>query len=245
MVAPIVLALALALFVTSCGDDDAGDIGAGLDSGGVNCAALKDQPYRFLSTVTYNVEAPVSPTPEGVPPGPDPITLTQQIAGVVEDADSYQADMSLINGAITNTSSAVRDGNSSWLKTTGDWTEQSGEYELVPYRPLELCEAMAPDIDVGTATGVTEDVNGISSARLDLAALETDWPDRSTDFGPGSDVATLINAFNGSVWVAAAGSYISKAQLTGDGIYPDGSLFHFEISYEVSEYGAAITVVRP
>lgn len=244
------LAAIAAVAASACGGDDDG--GVAFTPGTVVCDALANTSYRYNASVHFVVDAAPTPTPEGVVPGPGAADIAQVILGAVEDADSYQAEMTFnqAGASAPTTTGAIHDDGKAWLQSGGRWTPQVTEgssrpVELIPYLPKTLCAALAPDVDAMAPDHASEDVNGVPSQRFDYALLTSDFPDRSPDFGGSSDVGSMINVFSGSVWVANDGNFISKMQMSGQGRYADGSVLHFEISYEVSDWGSDVKVEPP
>jgi hypothetical protein len=234
--------------VSACGGDD--DDAVSFESGGpVICDRLETDSYTYIVDVEFTTESP-EPKPTGVRQGPPSGSFTQHIEGQVEDSDSFMGDIVNDDASASRTEySVVVDNGRSWWNPTG-WQEQPSRDGRpgvsVPHLPLTLCQSLAQDIDTSLAAE-SEEVNGIKSLRFDASPLSTDFPDRSPDgpFGAGSDVAVLVNEFNGAVWVAERGGYINKLELSGTGQYEDGTVLNVSIRYEISEMGADIDVDPP
>jgi hypothetical protein len=244
----LLVVAALAVVAAACGDDDDDNAASFSEGDPVVCDQLANDSYRYTFVYQFTTDSP-EPKPTNVVQGPTDAQFTQQITGTVEDNDSFMADISNEFGGGPTVYGVVKDNGRSWFERSADqWTEEELPEgrggTVIPMLPVNLCIAIAPDIDT-SAGGVSEDVGGIDSLRYDVAPLTSDFPDRSQDFGPQSDVAALINDFNGSVWVAESGGYISKMELTGTGTYPDGTVLDIRITYEISDVGSEIDVDPP
>jgi hypothetical protein len=237
----------LVLASTACGGDD-DDEATAFDAGSpVVCDTLSNESYTYNAMFQFTVEAPeVRPT--GVPPGPESTQFTQDIAGEHEDADSFKAttvasDTFREYPAV----SAVYDDGRVWTSNPTGWTEQPPRERLgdnIPYRPVDVCTALAPDIDTTWDTE-SEEINGVDSHRFDVEGLVSDFPDRSPGLGGGADIAQLVNEFDGSIWVAEDGAYVTKMELTGSGTYPDGTALSVIFAYEITEMDADIDIAPP
>ncbi len=157
----LALAAAIVLVSSACGAGDDDSAEATFSAQPVNCAAMDADSYRFVTTIMFKVDGPPTPTPEGVAPAPGPFELTQKIEGDVESNDAYQANMSFIDQFNNSQTAAIRKGDKWWLQTTSGWSEQGTE--VIPYRPITICESIAPDIDPSGAHAA-DAVNGIASA---------------------------------------------------------------------------------
>jgi hypothetical protein len=242
------VAALVALATFACGGDDDDDVA--FTPGTVDCDTLINGSYRYNVSIHYIVDPSPTPLPSGAGPGHPAVDLRQELVGSVEDADSFAAEMTFIDRSVASTTGAMHDDGRGWLQSGGRWTEQVASAErpvgdLVPYLPKNFCQALAPDIDTTVSDRESEDVNGIRSQRFNYTDFVTDFPDRTPDFGGGSDVGVLINEFDGSVWVANNGNFISKIDMSGEGTYPDGAVMHFSIAYEISDLGADINLEPP
>jgi hypothetical protein len=235
----------LILTSAACGDDD--DQATAFDAGNpVVCDTLANQPYTYTSTFQFLTGAPeVRPT--DVMPGPDTAQFKQEVDGAHEDADSYEgtvvaSDYYREYPAII----AVYDDGGAWSSVDGEWEERDlvASPNMIPQRPVNLCAAIAPDVDT-TWDSEREDVNGISSHRFDVTDFVSDFPDRSPGVGPTSDISQLVNEFDGSIWVADNGSYITKVDLAGSGTYPDGTVLNVAFVYEITEMDADVDISPP
>ena len=241
--------LAIVVLASACGDDDDDGNASSFSQGDpVVCDRLASDSYKWTFFHQFTTDAPeIAPT--DVAQGPGDAEFKQEVSGEVEDNDSYLAQISneFPPGPPTEYG-VVKDNGRSWAQRPTEWQEEDvsdGQPgTIIPHLPFTLCQAIAQDIDTA-AEAQTEDIGGIASLRYDYAPLVSDFPERSQDITPQSDIAILVNEFNGSVWVADGGGYITKMELTGTGTYEDGTVLNVTYRYEVSDMGGEIDVDPP
>lgn len=235
------MAAAVLLALVACGGS--ADLGPrrSLAAGDITCEQLFNESYQFAVQVDFDIVD-----------SPTPFHFTTNSDGKVQDGVKLQAVISNTDGAnVTTYEAIVYDSDSSFLKFEPEsgWSLEDTTAGPIPfpYKPMELCDALAPDIDTESlGTGSAEDVRGVSSNRYELSETPTEFFSRQPDFGPASDPAAYINTFNGTLWVSQAGRYPTKFELRGQGTFPPGKqLLTMDVKLEVWDMGGDIKIEEP
>lgn len=230
----VVVALLVAGVFGGGGGKTFGDVQ--VPPGGISCDAfaLADS-YRWNAEVVLDLKPrdPSLPNTDGY--GPEGFVATQDLQGAAQAPDRLQAT-STSKELNPKGSSFVRIGATLWFQdSTGAWASRtvSDADFSIPYIPSDTCSAVQPDISLDGLTGAPEMVGAIASHRYHFDSLKSDLPDRHPSFGPGSDVARVVNVYAGDIWVADDGGYISKMDLGGIGRYENGRELVIRVFYEL------------
>lgn len=235
----------LGIVLAACGGGTS-SVGPVYEGGPVVCDALESSSYTYTLDTGFDIDNPdIVPAPTGVSRGPPDTTFATNVEAEVEDGERISATITNGDGFSTTTfASIVADGGVYLQFGSRGWEKQPADrpLELIPYRILGLCNAIAPDLDLDSLTGTLDE--SIASQKFEIGSLVMDFPSRTRDL-VGGDVDALIEVFDVTVWVALNGSYISKVELSGTGFYGDGTSLAFHLSYEISDVGGNVSVDPP
>lgn len=232
------------LILAACGGGDS-SAGPSYEGGPVVCDVLEDSSYTYTLDAGFLVDnSDIVPIPTDVAPGPPAGHFSTHVDGEVEDGERFRVTIFNEDGISSATiGSVVADGGVYMKYESDDWQQRIGDgTDPIPYRPLALCEAMAPDLNLDSLTGTTDGAS--ASQKFEIDSLAMDFPSRIFDLA-GGEVHRLVETFDGNVWVAQEGSYISKVDLSGTGFFADGTSLTFQISYEISDMGGNFNVDPP
>ena len=240
----------LAGLVVACGGgDDDGLTNPDLAAGQINCVPFTAVSYEFNTEAVLEV-GEKDGTPEAdAPPAPPPFTFTEVVEGRVEDGDKAYVHTWSTDGVSNGEFEAVHYPDRGWLNwADSGWTEQDISVRALPfrYRPWDVCNALAPDVNTESlAARESEEVNSVDSTGYSIDGIESDFFAAEPSFGGGSDPANYIDTFEGTVWIADEGAYITRLQMTATGHYPDGTRLTFTMDFEISNVGGDISVDPP
>ncbi len=234
------------LILAACGSGDS-NVGPTYEGGPVVCGALEASSYRYTLDAVFDVDNPdIVPPPANVRPGPPDSHFSTHVDAEVEDGDRFRATVTNDDGGSSTTFDAIVTGDRVYSRFgSGEWATlgfSEGASDPIPYQPASLCEAVAPDLDLGSLTGTLDEA--IASQKFEIDSLAMDFPARTVELR-GGDVDVLIETYDVIVWVAQEGSYISKVDLSGTGFYEDGTSLTFQLSYEISDMGGDSNVDPP
>lgn len=232
------VSLAVAVWI-ACGGDGQLSFQVTVEPGRVACEPLTQlRSYRYKTEVALDLaERPPEMPPEDPDRGPAPFQFTWAIEAAVQEGDKLQATLSYPGQNQPDLPVTVID-NQAWYLVGERWEIQSlgaGTPFPVPYLPLDTCNAIAPDIDTSQLTGEPDTVGGLPSRRYHFDSLQSELPDRHPSLGPESDAARVVNDFQGDIWIAETGSFITKLDLTGTGTYENGRQLNLEVFLELSD----------
>lgn len=189
------------------------------------CEALASlDKYRYISSVT--LESPEETVPEGQGQPTPVATLTREFTG--RFLFEYNIDASLVSpdrvaaevrAGVGEPFNAVIIGDQHWITVGGEWQEVGAQY-VVPYQPLEICNALFPEIDLDEAPGEKETVNDVEAQHYTL----TDIPSGNSMaliFGAESDMAILFQSLDVEVWIAEDDGWPVRMDIQTSGLYGD------------------------
>ncbi len=234
-----------AILLAACGSNGYDDT---TPATAVNCDRLASESYRWSAHWQQSVdELAGSPSPnvqEQIP-----YTFTGDIEGNVEDGTGIDVSYSNTDGSSSGDVQAIRmDNGLAYLDVGTGFNELNTAVRpiAIPFEPSVVCQSFAPDLDLSElGSGTPDPVNGIEGLRYDFEDLPTLYFARSPMFGAASDVARYASEWDGSVWVANAGGYISKFDVTAERPFESGQYIRFEATFEVYDMGEDVSVSRP
>lgn len=248
--------LVVSTSLAACGGDDGGNDGADGNPAGeaLVCDTLGEESYRYEAVGVLRIEE-LSDEPETLAPGEQiytAFTFTETVEGRVDGNGQTAVRMANATGNIEPAilhMIELNDGRGFLaVGDGGTWQEVdlSTESLFIRHRPVEICDALAPDIDVSQlGDGEAEEVNGISSHRYTFNGLPSEFFVRNSDFGPGTDIAQLAESIDGQIWVADSGNFLTKVEISGRGFYETGQPVSADITFEISDVGSDIDVGPP
>jgi hypothetical protein len=213
------------------------------------CQALASlKTYRYISNLELrSPEALVTPT-EGQP---TPVsTLTRDYTGDV--SFDYDIDASFVApdsvDAIVSTQAGeplniIAIGGTTWLQSASGQWQESPEPTGVPYQPLEICNAIFPQLNL-EQVAEKDTVNDISAQHYVLP----DTPSGqafATIFGASSDMAILFQTMDVEVWVTDDGGWPVKMDILGSGLYANGRQLSAHITIELRDINNKDIKVEP
>jgi hypothetical protein len=242
----VLIGLLAVVTLAACGGG--GSIAA-FKPGPLACDTLSTGSYQYQAQVTQAlVAATGTPAPSAAAPRP-PFTFSETIQGAVSGGTKFQVTINTSDGFNTTTAQAIQlDNNVGYLNSGEGWQQQdtSKRFLPLPYRPADLCNALAPDIDTSKlGTPQADKVNGIDSQSFALTNFPSQYFTRDPDFGGGSDAGSLIKTIDGTVWVANSGGYLTRMDITGIGQYPNGQSINVRLTFQVSDVGSSVDVKAP
>lgn len=239
--------LAAAVVWAAC-DGGQASLEVTVEPGRVSCEAFHQfESYRYRTEVVLDLEERDPSMEPSDPYGRDAFKFTQVVEGAVQQGDRIEATLESPELEGPGTSVIVIE-DIVWISLAGDWTARPlTEIDAfpIPYLPEDTCNAIAPDIDVSGLTGTPEMVGEIASQKYHFDAFQSDLPDRHPSFTPQSDAARIVNDYEGDIWIADEGSYVSKLDITGMGTYENGRQLTFSIFLELSDINDDSIRVEP
>lgn len=134
-------------------------------------------------------------------------------------------------------------GDQVWIELAGTLTptQQKGD---IPYRPLDICEAVLFDLDRSQVVPEEEKVSGVKS-------LHYTFPQASSPaamakiFGQGSDMDILIKTLDVELWLEEKDGYLLRLDLSGSGLYGDGRELRIHMSADIRDANSGDIRVEP
>ena len=213
------------------------------------CQALASlKSYRYVSKVT--LESPEEPVPftEGQP---TPVaTLTRRLTGRLYfdyniDASLVAPDRvdAIIQGGTGTPFNLIAIGDKHWVSLKGQWQEVGDQY-TVPYKPMDVCAGIFPQLSLDPTQGEKETVNTVAARHYTFAAV-TSGRAMATIFGPGSDMDVLIRTIHVEVWVAEKDGWPVRMDVQGSGVYSDGRQLRVHVRVELRDINDKDIKVEP
>jgi hypothetical protein len=213
------------------------------------CQALASlQSYRYVTNVTLEVPQETVPFSEGQP---TPVaTLTRDIKERIYfeyniDASFVAPDRvdAQINPGTGNPFGIIIIGDSRWMSLEGQWRE-SGPQAVVPYQPMDVCNALFPELNLDQTQGEKETVNNVSARHYAFPATPSGQA-IATIFGATSDMAILMQTMNVEVWVAEKDGWPVRMDIQSTGLYADGHELRGHVRIELRDVNNKDIRVEP
>ena len=229
------------LVFAACGGGSS-SVGPDYTGGPVVCDALEANSYTYTIDTGIDVDNPeIFPAPTNVSRGPPTVHFTSHVEAEVENGDRFNATVTNSDGGSSTTFGSIEVDGEVYTKFGSEW-EERGSVSFIPYGIVGVCNALAPDLELESMTGTTDEA--IASEKFEIDSLSMLFASRIADLA-GGDVAALVQTYDITVWVAQEGSYIRKVELSGTGFYGDETSVTFTLSYEISDMGGDISVDPP
>lgn len=213
------------------------------------CQALASlDKYRYVSNVSLESPEEFAPSGEGEPT--PATTMTREFTGPF--LFEYNIDASLVSPdrvsaemrvGVGEPFNIIIVGDRHWITVGSDWQEVGAQY-VVPYRPLEICNAIFPEIDLSQAQGEKESVNGVSALHYTFAGTPSGQAMASI-FGPESDMDILFQDMNVEVWVTEKDGWPVKMDIQTSGLYGDRRELTGHLQIELRDISKGDITVEP
>jgi hypothetical protein len=213
------------------------------------CEALASlERYRYVSNMTLESPEEIVPEAEGQPT--PAATLTRDFTG--RFLFEYNIDASLVSpdriaaeitAGVGEPFSAVIIGDQHWITSGGEW-EEVGQQYVIPYQPLEICNALFPEIDLDQAQGEKETINGVEAQHYTL----TDIPSGNSMaliFGAESDMDILFQSLDVELWVSEDDGWPVRMDIQTSGLYGDRRELKGHVQIELRDINDKDIKVEP
>lgn len=213
------------------------------------CQALASlKSYRYVSNVTLESPEEIVPFTEGQP---TPVaTLTRDFQGPFQFEYNIDASLvvpdridAMIDTGTGDSSNLIFIGDKQWILQEGQWREGGAQYGL-PYKPIDVCNALFAELSLDQAQGEKETVNDVAARHYAFPATPPGQA-VATIFGPQSDMAVLFQAMNVEVWVAEKGGWPVRMDIQGSGLYSDGRELRAHLRVELRDANNKDIKVEP
>lgn len=220
----------------------------GEDAALAPCNALQAlKSYRY--SVDLTLESPdLAETPAEVRPTPT-IVLEPRFDTAVRfdyaiDAAFVAPDRTeaVITSGSGDSFTMIVVGDQAWAELAGRW--QPAQQNDIPYRPGDICEAVLFDLDLSQIEPQEEKVNDVKSLHYSLSQASAPQA-MAKIFGPGSDMAILIQALDVELWLAEKDRWPTRLDIAGSGFYSDGRELRVDVSIDISDANSGDIRVEP
>lgn len=212
-------------------------------------ALLQVDSYRYKEEIDLTMaDRDPAATPGGDDRyGPTGFSLNQAISGDVEKGGKMHAvTASSGKGFADSQTEAIVIGDKAWANTDHGWSTVGLQPPPIAYLPIDMCQAVSPDINVSGMTGASDSPDGIESLKYHFDSFASTLTSRHPSFGAGSAMGALIKTYTGDIWIADDGHYVNKLDLTGTGKFNTGRLLTLKISLEISNLNdGSINILPP
>lgn len=250
-----VVGLLTALAVACGGGGESEDEGSptpsptGEDAALAPCGALQAlKSYRYSLDLT--LESPdLAETPAEVQPTPT-IALEPRYTAAVRfeyaiDASFVAPDRTeaVITAGSGDSFIMIVIGDQAWIELAGNW-RPAPEQTKIPYKPLDICEAVLFDLDLSQVEPQEEKVNDVKSLHYSFSQAPS--PEAMAKiFGAGSDMDILIKTLDVELWLAEKDEYPVRLDIGGSGLYADGRELRVHVSIDVRDANSGDIRVEP
>ena len=213
------------------------------------CLALQN-----LKTYRYSVQLEMeSPEPAESPAEPTVTPTTAIIRSYTGDfLFEYQIDADFVApdrtevliGSGGGELGMIVIGQEVWTRVgERGWTRPQYPPPL-PYQPLDICQALLPELDLSSLEPQEEEAN-------DVKALRYTFPEVSAGqalakiFGPDSDMTLLISKLDAGVWLAEKDGWPVRMEISGNGLYGDGRELRVYLLVDIKDANSDDITVEP
>jgi hypothetical protein len=212
------------------------------------CQALTSlKSYRYLTNLTLAVPEETVPFPEGQP---TPVsTITRDIQGAFYfdyniDASFIAPDRldAQISSGTTVPFEVIIIGDNHWVLMEEQW--RGSPQTNVAYQPMDICNALFPQLNLDQAQGEKETVNGVAARHYVFPAMPS-GETMATIFGAQSDMAILFQTMDAEVWVAEKDGWPVRMDIQGKGIYATGRELQTHIRVELRDINNKDIKIEP
>ena len=135
-------------------------------------------------------------------------------------------------------------GDQHW-STVGERWEEVGPQYIVPYQPLDICNAIFAEVNLSQVKGEKESVNDVSAWHYTFSDAPSGQA-MATIFGAGSDMDILLRAMNVEVWLAEKDGWPVRMDIQSSGMYGDGRELRAHVRFELRDInGEDIKIEAP
>jgi hypothetical protein len=213
------------------------------------CLALQN-----LKTYRYSVQLELeSPEPAEGPAQPTvtPTTaITRPYTG--DFLFEYQVDADFV--APDRTSVLIDSGGGElamivigqevWTRMgEGGWARPQHPPPL-PYQPLDICQALLPELDLSSLEPQEEEANDVKALRYTLPEVSAGQA-LVKIFGPESDMAFLISTLDADLWLAKKDGWPVRMEISGSGLYGDGRELRVYLLIDIKDVNSDDITVEP
>jgi len=211
------------------------------------CQALASlKTYRYVSNLTLQVpEEPVPPEERPTPAA----TITRNIVGAYlfeYDIDGSVVAPDRLDAQITSGTQNPFDiiiiGGQRWVSLEGEWRESA--QAVVPYQPMDVCNALFPELNLDQAQGEKTTVNDVKALHYVLPATPSGQT-IATIFGATSDMAILMQTMDIEVWTAEKDGWPVEMDIQSKGVYANGRQLQTHIHIELRDINDKDIRVEP
>jgi hypothetical protein len=212
------------------------------------CRALQGlETYRY--SVRLKLERPEleeSPA-EGQPTPTSTVTQDFTAPFLFEyniDASFVAPDrLEMFISGSTSPFSMIFIGDQAWTEIAGRW-QLTPQAQQTPYRPLVVCEAVLPDLDLSQAEPQEEKVNDVESFHYTFSQVSS--PEAMAKiFGAGSDMDVLIKTLDVELWLAEKDKWPVRMEIDGSGLYADGRELQVHLVIDLTDANSGDIRVEP
>ena len=213
------------------------------------CQALASlKSYRYISQMTLEVPEEVIPFAEGEP---TPVsTITRDIEGRYyfdynQDGAFVAPDRleTQITAGTQEPFGLIIIGDEKWVSLAGQW-QATNPQTVVPYQPMDVCNALFPELSLDQAQGEKVTVNDVEARHYVFTATPSGQT-IATIFGPTSDMAILMQTMNAEVWVAEKDGWPVQMDIQSNGHYAAGRQLQAHIHIELRDINNEDIKVEP
>jgi hypothetical protein len=220
----------------------------GEDAALAPCRALQAlQTYHY--SVSFKLE---SPEPEGSPTAVQPTpttTLTREFNGPFSfeyniDASFVAPDRVELDISGTGSPfSMIVIGDQSWVQLGGEW-QQSQQGSTVPYRPVDICEAILADLDLSQGQPEEEKLNDVKALHYTFTQVPSERA-MGKIFGSQSDMGILLKKLDVGLWLAEKDNSPVRIDVSSSGLYADGREMRAHILVDIKDANSSDIQVEP
>lgn len=221
----------------------------GEDAALAPCRALQNlKAYRYSLELTLE-SSESAETPAEVQPTPT-IALTPQYTAAVRfeyaiDAAFVTPDRTeaVITAGSEDSFMMIAIGDQAWVELAGNWRAAPAQTKI-PYRPLDICEAVLFNLDLSQVEPQEEKVNDVKTLHYTFSQAPS--PEAMAKiFGPGSDMDILIKTLDVELWLTEKDEYPVRLDIGGSGLYADGRELRVHVSIDVRDANSGDIRVEP
>lgn len=220
----------------------------GEDAALAPCGALQAlKAYRY--SVSLEVE---SPEPEESPAEARPTSTSTLIREITGDwGFEYNIEASFVApdrlevfiSGIGSPFSMIFIGDQTWIDFSGRW-RPSTQPQHVPYRPLDICEAVLTELDLSHAQPQEDKVNDVKSVHYSFSQIPSGqaW---TRIYGAGSDLDILFEKLDVDLWLAEEGNWPVRVDIRSSGLYGDGRELRAHLLLDIRDANSGDIRVEP
>lgn len=207
----------------------------------INCDSIDNfDRYRYNSVVTLEVPRPDDPAIVDEPY--PPFKTIYDMDGAIQGNDRRQVVISYPETL----------GPDFHIRVIGDtvyefiagWEARPLDPTIPPiaYLPLDLCRSLEPEANLGSISSTPVEVNGFATRKFEFQ-VSPEFASRV--WGPQSDMANFIPAFDVTLWVAEDGNWPVRADIRGRGQFDNGRKLRADLFWELRDINDKDIKIEP